>query len=329
MATAGITRAALVALPKAELHVHLEAAMRPSTAAELADRYGLPAARPGPYRGLPDFVAAYETARALVRGPDDLARIAAETVRDAVAAGVRWTEVHCVPHHYGDRLGPAEAVVEAVLDGLAAGAPAGVRAGLIVAHNRARGLGTARRTLDLALRYQGRGVVGLGLVGDEAAHRPEPYAEVFAAGRSGGLLSVPHAGEGAGAGSVRSAWRALGADRICHGVRAVEDAALLRDLAAAGVCLDVCPSSNVALGISAGLHDHPLPALLAAGVPVSLGSDGRLFFGVDVVDEYRNAHATMGVGRDALARIARDSLRHSAAPGPLVRDAERDIDAWR
>ncbi|GAA2434191.1 adenosine deaminase [Actinomadura vinacea] len=318
------TPVAWAALPKAELHVHLEAAMRPSTAAELAARHGLPAVRQGPYRGQADFVVAYESARDLVVDLGDLNRIAAEAVADAAPAGVRWTEMHCVPHNYGGRLGAPEAVVEAVLDGL--GAPG--RAGLVLAHNRARGPAAAWQALDLALRYQDRGVVGFGLVGNEADHPPEQYAEVFAAARRAGLRSVPHAGEGAGPWSVRSAWRALGADRIAHGVRAVEDPGLVEELADADVCLDVCPSSNVALGASPSLRDHQLPALLAAGVPVSLGSDGRLFFGVDVADEYRYAHEGMGVDTAALARIARASLDHSAAPHHLIRAVHRDIDTW-
>lgn len=324
-----VDRAAIVALPKAQLHLHLEAAMRRSTAAELAASYGLPMPSAGPYDGLKGFIDDYEAARDLLRSLDDVSRVAAELLVDAAALGVVWTEVHCVPFNYGERLGAAEAVVEAVIDGVNRGArDAGVGGGVIVAHNRATDLQQAWTTLDIARRFVGRGAVAFGLVGNEADFPPAPYAEVFAAARQAGLLSVPHAGEAAGADSVRSAWRDLGAVRICHGVRAVEDDALLADLANAGVCLDVCPTSNVMLQAAPSLEEHQLPRLVEAGVRVSLASDGPLFFGADVVDEYLHAHRNMGLGVDVLARIARDSLLSSAAPEDLRTQALRDGHAW-
>lgn len=314
---ADLSRAEVVALPKAQLHLHLEAAMRASTARELAQRYGTPPPAMGPYAGLAGFVRDYETARDLLGTLEDVARVAAEVVADAAEQGIVWTEVHCVPFNYGDRLGPPEAVIEAVLDGLRRGSPA-PRAGVILAHNRAADPALAEQVLKLAIRYRDRGVVALGLVGDEAANPPEPYREVFLAAKEAGLLSVPHAGEAAGPASVRGAFRALAADRISHGVRAVEDPELLAELADSPVCLDVCPTSNAMLGACPTLADHQLPALLRAGVTVSLGSDGPLFFGVDVVAEYLNAHRVLGVPADALRAIAADSLRASAAPAGLT-----------
>lgn len=324
-----LSRDQLISLPKAQLHLHLEAAMRPGTAVELAERYELPAPSRGPYAGLRGFVADYEAARDLIRSLEDLARVARELVHDAAAQGILWTEVHCVPYNYGGRLGPEQGIVEAVLDGLRRGTTeTGSGAAVILAHNRATDPDIAWCTLQLARTHAGRGVVGYGLVGNEADYPPSPYAEVFASAKDAGLLCVPHAGEAAGPDSVRSAWHDLHADRISHGVRAVEDPDLLADLAAARLCLDVCPTSNAMLQASPSLADHQLPALLAADVPVSLGSDGPLFFGVDVIDEYLNAHNVLGIPAAGLADIAADSLRASAAPRDMLASAETRIKEW-
>jgi adenosine deaminase len=316
-----LSRAEVVALPKAQLHLHLEAAMRLATARELAGRYGMQPPRSGPYDGLAGFVHDYETARDLIGSLGDLSRVAAEVVADAVRQGVVWTEVHCVPFNYGGRLGPPEAVIEAVLDGLAR-APSGTGgAGLILAHNRATDHAFAERLLTLAARYRDQGVVALGLVGDEASNPPGQYRDIFRAAKESGLLSVPHAGEAAGPASVRGAVHALQADRIGHGVRAVEDQDLVAELADSAVCLDVCPTSNAMLGACPSLAGHQLPALLRSGVRVSLGSDGPLFFGVDVVDEYLNAQDVLGLDAGELLTIAADSLRASAAPPELKQSA--------
>lgn len=317
-----LSRAEITALPKAELHLHLESAMRPATARELARRYGMRPPASGPYDGLAGFVQDYESARDLIRSLDDLSRVAAEVVADAAGQGVVWTEVHCVPFNYGGRLGPPEAVIEAVLDGLARaprgiGAGCGIGAGLILAHNRATDHALAERLLTLAVRYRDHGVVALGLVGDEAPNPPGRYRDIFRAAKESGLLSVPHAGEAAGPESVRGAFRELRADRIGHGVRAVEDPALVAELADSTVCLDVCPTSNAMLGACRGLEGHQLPALLRAGVRVSLSSDGPLFFGADVVDEYLGAQDVLGLDAGELLAIAAESLRASAAPDTL------------
>lgn len=325
-----LDRAALVALPKAELHLHLEAAMRPATARTLATKYGLPLPSSGPYAGLTGFIEDYEAARDLLGCLDDVRRVACEVVEDAAEQGVVWTEVHCVPFNYGSRLGPPEGVVEAVLDGLRAGArQAGVGAALILAHNRASAPALAWRTLEIARRFSGIDIVGFGLVGNEVDFPPTPYADVFAAARSLGLLSVPHAGEAAGADSVRAAWRDLAADRVCHGVRAVEEPSLLIELAAASVCLDVCPTSNAMLRTCPSLAEHQLPALVAAGVPVSLASDCPLFFGAGIADEYLTAHTVLAMTPDQLAAIAADSLRASAAPDDLRTSALAAIQTWK
>lgn len=325
-----LSRQDLIDLPKAELHIHLEAGMRPATAGEFADRYGLPVPSRGPYSGLKGFVTDYEAARNLLGSLDDVARVAYELVEDSSARGVVWMEVHCVPYNYGGRLGPAESVLEAVLEGLHQGANAtGVGGGVILAHNRAANPTVAWETLGIAERYREQGVVALGLVGNEVDFPPAPYATLFATAKASGLRSVPHAGEGAGAGSVRSAWKMLAADRISHGVRAAEDRGLLKALADAGVCLDVCPTSNVMLQASSSIKAHQLPDLIDAGVRVSLASDGPLFFGVDIVDEYLHAHHDMHLDAYRLTTIARDSILASCAPDNVRAPALGSIQTWR
>ena len=139
------------------------------------------------------------------------------------------------------------------------------------------------------MKYRDRGVVGLGLGGKEAEFPPEPYAPAFALARDGGIGSVPHAGEAAGVSSIRGALTALGADRIRHGIRAVDDPGLVRELADRGTVLDVCPTSNLRTGVVASLAVHPLPDLVAAGVRCSVSTDDPAMFGTDLGLEYQAA----------------------------------------
>ncbi|GAA0373500.1 adenosine deaminase [Microbispora corallina] len=318
----------LVALPKAELHLHLEGAIRRDTAAEFADAYGLPLPPRGPYDGLGAFVGAYERARDLVGTLDDLRRIARELVEDAAAQGVVWTEVHVIPPTYAGRLGPAEGVLEAVLDGLRAGSSPASGAGVIVGVNRGLPMADAERSLGLALAYRDQGVVALGLAGDEARFPAEAFSDVFARARDAGLAAVPHGGEGAGASSVRACVEVLGARRVEHGVAAAEDPSLLALLAERGVCLDVCPTSNLALRVSPSLDAHPLPRLLAAGVPVTLNSDCPLFCETSLVGEYDLAWRRLGLSPSDLAAIAENSLRFSACPPGRLDRALAGIGRW-
>lgn len=304
--------AALRALPKAHLHVHLECAMRRGTLHELAAAAGRPFLDPR-FRDLPEFVLAYETVRDCVRSLDDLARVATEVAADAVTDGFVWTEIHFSPFAYGGRLGPPEQLVEVVLDALARVAtPLGPAAGLVLGHNRARPPAEAADLVALASRYRGQGVVAIGLVGDERRYPAAAFADAFAG--ADGLLKVPHAGETAGPESVWAALDRLRADRIGHGVRAVEDPRLLDALAQRKICLDVCPTSNIALGVAESWQQHPLPELLRAGVPVSLGSDDPTLFGASALDEYLRAVTDAGLGAADIAAVARSSLAHSGAP---------------
>jgi adenosine deaminase len=316
----------LRALPKAELHLHFEAATSPETAAELADRYGLPMPEQGPFQDLSEFVVAYERARDIVGSLEDLYRLGRELGARQREAGVVWTECHFVPATYAGRLGPDDALVEAVLEGLRCGGGRG-HAGLVIGINRGLPLDQAERMLDRALRWAGRGVVALGLAGDEAHHPAPAFADLFDRAAAAGLPAVPHAGEGLGPESVRDTVDLLSPSRICHGVRAPEDPDVVRLLAERRICLDMAPTSNVLLGVVPELAKHPMPELLRAGVPVSLNSDIPLFVGSGVLEEYERCIAAWDLTDEEVFTIARTSLEHSFCPDQVRTAALGDLSA--
>jgi aminodeoxyfutalosine deaminase len=284
--------------PKIELHVHLEGTVRPDTLRRIAKRndYALPDDLESLYK-LNDFTSFAEvfvlTVGAL-RRYDDFREIVVEYAAEAKEHGAVYLEAIFAPRlrHEID----SDEVFSGYCDGaqearelhdvevlLTPDIPR------VYTHDEA--LATAR----YAVKYRDRGVVGLGLGGlPEEGYPPEQYAEPFALAREGGLASVPHAGEGAGPLSVRGALESLGAHRIRHGVRSVEDAGLVRELAGRGTVLDVCPISNLRLGVVPSLEDHPLPQLVAAGVLCSISTDDPAIFDTDLSKDYEAA-ASLGV----------------------------------
>jgi adenosine deaminase len=321
----------LKALPKAHLHLHLEGAMRQSTLFDLAAHHGMPS----PVQGdgsFETFIRLYRTACESLRSADDLARLVREIAEDGLAAGAVWVEPSAwLTSAEAERVGlrDEEAILEVLLDAARhAERELGIGVGLMVASNRTRPPAEAVALARLAARHAGQGVVAFGLADDETRGAPEPYAEAFAIARSAGLISAPHAGEHGGPDSVRGALDALGAQRIQHGVRSVEDPALLERLASRGVCLDVCPTSNVQLGVVPDFAHHQLPALLRAGVAVSLNADDPLFFGSGVLGEYELARNTFGLDDATLAHIAASSIRASGAPETIKVGALANIERW-
>lgn len=342
----------LATLPKAHLHLHLVGSMRPATLADLARRngerlppalsaltcrvgslptayHGLPAADHGAdVRGFARFDGFYVDAKRQLRSLDDLARLVHELAADESAAGSRWVEVTANPGLYHGRFGPEEAVLEALLDaGRQATEATGVGIGWVVSADR-RHPDHAVALADLAVRYRGWGVVGFGLANDEAANPSHAFGPAFDVARDGGLLAVPHAGELTGADDVAGAVRRLGADRIGHGIRAVDDRALLDAIAERGTCLELCPASNVALGAIDHLSQHPLPMLWEAGCAVTLASDDPLLFGSDLVDQYVIARSVFGFSDEALAELARHGIRAAGCPPSLRADMLADVDRW-
>jgi aminodeoxyfutalosine deaminase len=285
-------------LPKIELHVHLEGTVRPDTLRAIAKRndYALPDDLEALYK-LNDFASFAEvfllTVGALTRY-DDFREIVVEYAAEAKEHGAVYLEAIFAPRlrHEID----SDEVFAGYCDGAQEahelhGIPVLLTPDIPRVYSHEEALTTAR----YAVKYRDRGVVGLGLGGlPEEGYPPEQYAEAFAIARDGGLSSVPHAGEGAGPASVRGALEALGADRIRHGVRAVEDAGLLRELADRGTVLDVCPISNVRLGVVPSLEKHPLPQLVDAGVRCSISTDDPAIFDTDLTRDYQAA-ASLGV----------------------------------
>ena len=317
-------------LPKAHLHLHLEGSMRPATLADLARRHGVPVPDMDAYGSFREFGLRYDEAVSLVRCEDDLRRVVREVVEDAATDGAVWLEPAVNPVRYGQAFGRSSAYVLDLLidEACGAAARAGIGCGLLV---------TALRHLDpreavglarLAATRADAGVAGFGLAADESLHPPEPFADAFALARAAGLIAAPHAGELAGPASVRGALDALGAQRVQHGVRAIEDAGLVARLADEGVALDVCPTSNFRLGIVDSVTAHPLPRLLDAGVRCTLAADDSLLFGAGLLDEYEKARTVLGLSDNSLAEVARSSLEASGAPEGTVRAGVAGVAAW-
>jgi adenosine deaminase len=326
----------LAALPKAHLHLHLTGGMRHTTLVDLAARQGaaLPHGLLDPtsvdldatgLRGWNKFQRLYDAARSLLRGPDEVRRVVREIVEDQALAGVGWLELQVDPSTYAPRLGGLQAVVEVVLSALqSAGEAHGVGTGLIIACNRTRHPGDAETHARVARRFAGRGVVGFGLSNDETRGDTRDFEKAFRIARDAGLLSVPHAGELRGAGSVRLAVERLGATRIGHGVRAVEDPALVEELARRGIACEVNPVSNLSLGVHHSVAQSPWRALRAAGVPVVIGADDPLVFQAGLLENY----ALLEASPDELADLARCSVLSSTAPSDVQAPMLAGIDAW-
>jgi aminodeoxyfutalosine deaminase len=283
--------------PKIELHVHLEGTVRADTLREIATRndYPLPDDLEAElsFRDLDHFLEAFVLTTGALQRYDDFRQIVVAYAEEAKAHGAVYLEAIFAPRimHGID--------TDEVFSGYCDGAQEarelhGVEVRLTPDIPRVYALEDALTTARYAVKYRDRGVVGIGLGGPEEGHPPEPYAEAFALAREGGLASVPHAGEGAGAESVRGALETLGADRIRHGVRAVEDAGLVGELAGRGTVLDICPISNVRLGIVPSLEEHPLPQLAAAGIRCSISTDDPAIFDTDLTRDYEAA-ASLGV----------------------------------
>jgi len=330
----------LARLPKAHLHLHLAGAMRPSTLVELAAEQGrrLPAELLDPggarldvtaRRGWSRFQRLYDAARDVVAGPGEVRRLVREIAEDERAAGSGWVEVQVDPSSYAARLGGLQAAVEVVLDAMAAASrDTGVGMALVVAANRTRHPADAETLARVARRFAGRGVVGFGLSNDETKGRPEEFAKAFRIARDAGLLSVPHAGELRGIRSVHGAVEALHADRLGHGVRSIEDPETVRLLAERGVVLEVCPASNVALGVAGAVELVPVRQLRAAGVPVALGADDPLLFRSGLLEQYAAVRDQQGLDDAALAGLAADAVRGSAAPPEVQQRLVAGIATW-
>jgi aminodeoxyfutalosine deaminase len=293
-----------VTFPKIELHVHLEGTVRPRTLLQIARRNDVPlpaATEPEllqlyEFTDFAHFLRVWQLTTGALRRDRDFRQVLVDYAAEASSHGAVYVEGIIAPSEHVARGASWDEVYAGYCDGVQEALELhGVHVRLTPDINRSYPLEAAELTARYAVGYAGRGVVGLGLGGREAEYPPEPFARAFAIARDGGLGSVPHAGEAAGLASIRGALEALGAVRLRHGIRAVEDPGLVRELAGRAIVLDVCPISNLRTRVVPSLAEHPLPALVAAGVPCSVSTDDPAMFGTDLGADYAAA-AELGVG---------------------------------
>ena len=304
--------------PKVELHNHLDAGVRVATVGAIGREVGLDLpddleaalVAPEVCLDLADLLARIDLALEVMQRPEDLARIAAETVEDLAADGVVYGEIRFAPQLHTRRgLSPAEVVV-AVSDALrTAGERHGVRTGLILCCLRHQTAAESLAVAELAVAHHDR-VCALDLAGDEGAFpRAAPHAAAFALARDAGLRRTVHAGENGGAEHVREAIEVLGAERIGHGVRVIEDDTLVERVIADAVALEMCPRSNVQTRAVASLAEHPVDRLLRRGASVTVSTDGRTTCGTTVTDEFLRLSGQFGWGEAELAACQRHGAR--------------------
>lgn len=336
-------------MPKAELHIHLEGSINTGTLLELAERHGalglLPASDEESlrewfrFRSFPHFVGIYMTIQSLLRSADDFSTIVYRCGEDMAAQTIRYRELTVTTYTHTD-LQPKGLCIEEILEGLEDGRRRaqeafGVEMRWIFDvprnagfHDDAYDSTPADVTLTHALLGRDLGVVGFGLGGYEVGAPPQPFAHAFRAAKDAGLYSVPHAGETVGAESIWGAVNDLHADRIGHGVRAIEDPALLLLLAERQIPLELNPISNVRLGIYPSPAHHPFPHLDRMGLLVTINSDDPPLFNTSLVDEYQLLAETFGYSEDDLIRIARNAFRVSAAEPTLKQSLLAEFGDW-
>lgn len=330
----------LRAAPKVELHVHLEGSIRPATLLALAKRNGvhLPAESEAglrawlTYRSFPHFVEIYNAITRCLRTKEDYELITYEFGAEMARQHVCYAEVTFTPSSHYLRFGVPQ---EVYFDGLTAGRRRayqdfGVEIAWIfdLVHvisddelNRQIG----EYTTGVAIEGREDGVVALGLAGIEIGHSFERVAPWFEQGRAAGLHSVPHAGETVGPASIWGAVQSLGAERIGHGVRAVEDPVLVTYLADRGIPIEVCPTSNVRLGVYRDLTAHPLRQLYDAGVIITINSDDPALFDTTLTDEVRLLSDPFGLSVPEIDEVLLSGVRHSFLPEDRKRDLERSF----
>jgi adenosine deaminase len=303
------------AVPKAELHVHLEGTAPPALVRRIAERNGLELpdglfAAPDrfAYRDFLDFLDTYDKAASVIRTGDDYRDITCEYLVGCAAEGAVYVELTASPDH-AKLVGLTD---EEHIDGIARGIDdardeTGIEGRILISCVRNFGVEAA---LDVARYAAGRPhpyIVGFSMAGDEANYPAGDYAEAFEIAAGAGLGCTVHAGEWAGPESVRGGL-ALPVSRIAHGVRSIEDPALVEELAGRGIYLECCPTSNVVLGIYPSYEDHPLPRLREAGIPITLGSDDPPYFGASIGGEYDVCREHFGYGDDDLRAITETAL---------------------
>lgn len=324
--TATDLRGRLLAVPKAELHLHLDGSLRPSTILELADEAGVTL----PYadeeslydylyvqdgRDLVDYLKRFDLTLSVMQTADSLERTARELCEDAAAENVRYLEIRYSPilHQQGDLT--LEEAVEAPLRGIRqAETELGVKANLIICGIRNLPPDTSVRLARLAVGFRGRGVVAFDLAGGEAGNPPTDHAEAFRIAREANLNVTIHAGEAAGAESIAQALHGCGAHRIGHGTRLYEDPDLQAYVNDHQVPIEVCLTSNVQTHAAESFEAHPVRGYFDDGLLVSLHTDNRLMSGTTMTEEYALAAEHLGFSDPELVELVLNGFRSSFLP---------------
>jgi adenosine deaminase len=316
----------LRALPKVQLHCHLEGTLRAERFRELAAGYGVdigaranvPLDQTYSFTNFGEFLLLFRDVCEVLRRPQDYATLAADYAADAAAQGVRYAEVFVSPSvwtwfHKELDIDATFGAMRSAFDH--AREQTGIEVAFLCDVTRNFGAERALQTAKLAKSMMKHGVIGIGLGGDEAKMPPELFVEAFQYARVHGLHAVAHAGEAAGAQSVRDAVELLGAERIGHGVRATEDPAVVALLVQKRIPLEICPTSNHLTGATPAGTPHQMAELDAAGVIVTIDADDPALFGTTLIDEYAYVQRTLG--NDAVLRFAANAVEASFAPDAL------------
>jgi adenosine deaminase len=304
------------AIPKVELHVHLEGAIPLPALFELVRKYDSGAAGSLAdlearfrYRDFPHFIETWVWKNGFLRELDDFAFIAEAVARDLRGQHVLYAEAFCSPPDFAARGLPVGGMVEAIRRGL--GRVPGIVVNLVADLVRDTGPERAGRTLDALAEVKGSGVIGIGIGGSEHEFPPAPFAEVFERARELGFRTSAHAGEAAGPSSVREALETLRVDRIGHGTRAAEDTALVDVLAARQVPVELCPISNVRTGVVPDLRAHPIRAFFERGLLVTVNTDDPAMFDTSLAREYRELARVHGFTRAEICGLVENAARAS------------------
>ena len=328
----------IAGLPKAELHVHHVGSASMRIVGELAERHpGTVPSEPEElrafyeFRDFAHFIEVYLAVVDLIRTPEDVRLLTYEVAREMTAQSIRYAELTCTPYTSvrpdHDELGmPIEAYTEAIEDArVAAERDFGLVLRWIYDIPGEAGIPAADATLRYALDHGPSSLIGFGLGGPEIGVPRPQFQPHFDAARAAGLRSVPHAGETTGPQTIWDALQMLGAERIGHGTSAAQDPALLAHLAAEGIPLEVCPSSNIATRAVPSLDQHPIVAFRDAGVPITINSDDPPMFGTTLNNEYAIAADLLGLDRAGLADLATAAVDASFAPDEVKQRVAGEI----
>lgn len=321
-------------MPKVELHIHLEGSIRPATLLTLAKRNGIPLPAEDleglrsfyRFTDFDHFIRVYFAISGCLKTSADFGLIVYELGSSMARQNIRYAEVTFTPYTNVANTGlPFDEIMAGLNEGrFRARAEFGVEMRWILDIVRDQ-LDTRHQVTQWAISAQDRGVVGLGLGGTERDHPPEWFADAYALAREAGLHSVPHAGEVVGPASVWEAIHTLGAERIGHGVRSIEDPALVAYLHRHQIPLEICPTSNVCLGVYSSYAEHPLRELWENGLWVTINSDDPPMFNTDLVAEYQVLVDHMGFSTQELERLSLNALKASFLPPAQKADLEQNF----